>query len=122
MSQVYISRDVIFKENVFTFANLNSSAGAKYTSKVSLLRDHSISPGTSDLHVDHSPTASDLPVSNLWPYQLLQPQIIRRTGTDPAQSSHTSPSSGFPSSSSAINCATPGASTTSTRGAVSATA
>jgi hypothetical protein len=37
---IYISRDVIFDENIYPFANLHSNAGVRLRSEISLLPDH----------------------------------------------------------------------------------
>jgi hypothetical protein len=38
--QVYISRDVVFYETIYPFANLHSNTGARLRSEISLLPDH----------------------------------------------------------------------------------
>jgi hypothetical protein len=42
--RVYISRDVIFDENIFPFTNLHSNAGARLQSEILLLPPTLLSP------------------------------------------------------------------------------
>jgi hypothetical protein len=53
--RIYISRDVIFKENVFPFGELHHTVGARYSSDVLLVPEFSLSRGSADLPLDNSP-------------------------------------------------------------------
>jgi hypothetical protein len=85
--RVYISRDVIFDENIFPFAELHLNAGTRYSSVVLLLLESSSSWGPSDLPLDNSPTESIPNRVYLWPNNLVQPQKI--PGVFPDQGSGT---------------------------------
>jgi hypothetical protein len=61
---VYISRNVIFDENVFPFAALHSNASSKYTSDALLLLSSSISRENIDVPMVNYPTNTYLPVQN----------------------------------------------------------
>jgi hypothetical protein len=47
-SRVYISRDVIFDENIFPFTNLHSNAGARLRSEITLLPPALLNPNIPD--------------------------------------------------------------------------
>jgi hypothetical protein len=81
----------VFDENVFPFAALNPTAGARYTSEVLLLPDSS-SSGIIDSNVAYDPPVIRLNPLNMLPNTLLQPQPIpgvsnnqlcTSTGVDP---------------------------------------
>jgi hypothetical protein len=78
--QVYISRDVIFDENVFMFAQLHPTAGARYSAEVLLL--HSSSRTSSDFHVTSILPNPDSSSPVVLSFNLLQPQKI--SAPDPA--------------------------------------
>jgi hypothetical protein len=82
--RVYISRDVVFDENVFPFAALHPTVGAKYTFDVLLLPAPSPSRVSTDLSVVNSPTNSGSQFSSLWSPQILQPQLIPGVAVEPA--------------------------------------
>jgi hypothetical protein len=58
---VYISRDIIFDEDVFPFAQLSSTVGAKYSSEVLLLPGQSSTWASTEAPLDNSPVISCLP-------------------------------------------------------------
>jgi hypothetical protein len=61
--RVYISRDVIFNENVFLFASLHSNAGTRYHSDIVLLPSNSF--GDNDFaNTTNAPALSILPIPN----------------------------------------------------------
>jgi hypothetical protein len=66
-SRVYISRDIIFDENIFPFANLHSNAGARLRSEILLLPPTLCSPESShkggEIPINHMVTVSN-PDSN----------------------------------------------------------
>jgi hypothetical protein len=81
----------VFDENVFPFAALNPTTGARYTSEVLLLPDSS-SSGIIDSNVAYDPPVICLNLLNMLPNTLLQPQPISgvsnnqlctSTGVDP---------------------------------------
>jgi hypothetical protein len=47
--RIYISRDVVFGETCFPFAELHSTAGSRYTSEVLLLPEPSSNGNNTDL-------------------------------------------------------------------------
>jgi hypothetical protein len=61
MGRVYISRDVIFDEVIFPFAQLSSTTGARYSSKVLLLHDHSSTWASTKEPMNNSPVITCLP-------------------------------------------------------------
>jgi hypothetical protein len=69
MGRVYILRDVVFDEAVFSFANLPFTTGARYTSEVLLIP----SMGDIDLPMTDSSPAPVLHLPNLFTHDLLQP-------------------------------------------------
>jgi hypothetical protein len=68
--RIYISRDVVFDENIFPFAALNPTAGARYTSEVLLLPDSS-SSGIIDSNVAYDPLVIRSNPLNMLPNTLL---------------------------------------------------
>jgi hypothetical protein len=72
--RVYISCGVIFDENVFPFAALNSNAGAKYSSETLLLHPPSPPRELTDLPVINYPTNPVLPAPVLSIPQPVPPQ------------------------------------------------
>jgi hypothetical protein len=88
---VYISRDVIFDETIFPFAEIHPRTGAHYTNDVLLLPD--IPRATSDLPRDNIPTNTYLPVPILLPSCVLQPQRTPEPAPDPLEDT-TTPSAG----------------------------
>jgi hypothetical protein len=68
--RVYISRDVVFDESLFPFANLHNNAGARYTSEVLLLLEPTQSQANSELPMNNDPHVSCLPCHILFPPQV----------------------------------------------------
>jgi hypothetical protein len=62
----------VFDENVFPFANLHPTIGARYTSEVLLLPD-SPSSGIADPNVAYDPPVICLNPLNMLPNTFLQP-------------------------------------------------
>jgi hypothetical protein len=62
---VYISRDVIFDENIFSFSELHPNASAHFTSEVLHLPDNHPSWDNAYLPVNYHPIESCLPCSTL---------------------------------------------------------
>lgn len=64
--RVYISRDVIFDETIFPFAELHPNAGARLRSKILLLPDSLLNPSSgseNDISFDHS--GNSIPTNQL---------------------------------------------------------
>jgi hypothetical protein len=91
MGRVYISRDVIFDETIFPFAEIHPRTGPRYTNDVLLLPD--IPRATSDLPRDNIPPNTCLPVPVLPPSCVLQPQRTPEPAPDPLEDMVT-PSAG----------------------------
>jgi hypothetical protein len=72
---MYISRDVVFDKNIFPFADLNPTAGARYTSEVLLLPDLP-SLCIIDSNVAYDPPVICLNPLNMLPDNFLQPPLI----------------------------------------------
>jgi histone deacetylase 1/2 len=80
---VYISRDVVFDENIFPFAKLNPNAGARFRSELSLLPPellNSSSSGGAQIH-DH--------VSNIQPANATNPDSRFQEEFAPNLEAHT---------------------------------
>jgi hypothetical protein len=72
--RVYISCDVVFDETMFSFADLNPTAG--HTSEILLLPTPSPAPETTDLPMANIHTQSSLFPPCLWANDLVQPQRL----------------------------------------------
>jgi hypothetical protein len=70
--RIYISRDVIFDENISPFAHLQPTAGKRYTYEVLLLPTPTSSSGVTDDHVINNP-----PVCSLNPLHLITNQYLQ---------------------------------------------
>jgi hypothetical protein len=79
--RMYISRDVIFDENIFPFAQLSSYVGAQYSADVLLLPPSSLA--SSDTNVNNILPLSDSPPCFL-PFNVLQPWTIPVPGSSAA--------------------------------------
>jgi hypothetical protein len=85
---VYVSRDIVFDESVFPFAQLHPMVGACYTSNAFLLPDP-IPRASSTLPLNNAHTNACLSAATLQSSELMQPQRIRAPssaadpGTDP---------------------------------------
>lgn len=75
IGRIYILRDVIFDEHGFPFAELNPTAGARYSADILLLPDNSSRVPT-DEPVVNIHTDSTVIVPNMWTHPILQPQRI----------------------------------------------
>jgi hypothetical protein len=73
---VYISHDVVFHENLFPFASLHPTTGARYSAEVLLLPSHSSFRATSDSCMNNTPVNSCVPNLLVWTNQHSQPQTI----------------------------------------------
>jgi hypothetical protein len=82
---VYISRDVIFDENIFPFVQLHPSACARYSAEVLLL--HPSSGVSSDFHVTNILPNPDSQSFVLLPFNVLQP--LKILAPDPAVTTAT---------------------------------
>lgn len=96
--RVYISRDVIFDENVFPFAELHPNAGAKLTSEILLLsksrgitvRSPVFDAPTNHLPVQKNPTENVAGTRLESPYFMCSPASAR-IGADPPARSGANP-------------------------------
>jgi hypothetical protein len=89
--RVYISRDVVFDEQIFPFQSLHPNAGAQLRSEILLLPSHlSSSVSTEDMHIDD--TIPLVPFTN--PVQVA-PQMINQPSFQQSSNQHEidSPSS-----------------------------
>jgi hypothetical protein len=65
--RIYISRDVVFDEQIFPFADLHANAGARLRSEIELLPnlfDSSMLYGSATISVTNTINSSANPVSN----------------------------------------------------------
>jgi hypothetical protein len=70
--RIYISHDVVFDESIFLFAELNPTAGARYSSEVLLLPSSSSSGNDTELSLPNMPS-----VANTAPAVLFPPTQVR---------------------------------------------
>jgi hypothetical protein len=62
--RIYVSRDVVFDEDVFPFANLHPNAGTQLCSEIPLLHPMLLPNGGRNLALDHVPNAPNLSGEN----------------------------------------------------------
>jgi hypothetical protein len=85
MGPIYISRDVVFDESVFPFAELHRNVGARYSSEV--LLPTTIQRDGTELSLNDSHATTNVSPPNLWLSDVVQPQKI----PEPSTRVHTDP-------------------------------